>query len=200
MNEQDVLSTGDFLRNDTNFNELYPDSIQLMARRHWTPLHIAKLATTFLADDPGCKILDIGSGAGKFCLAAASYAPHCRFYGIEQRDYLIRHALKAQKVLDLHNVSFLRGNFTQLNLRDFNHFYFFNSFYENLDDLDRIDEQVPYSEAIYSHYVRSLHSALKNMPKGTKIVTYHSLNEEIPLGYDLVETLENGDLNFWKKR
>jgi SAM-dependent methyltransferase len=200
MSEYHVAPKDDFFRSDLNFNDLYPDSIQLLARRHWTPLHIARLVAGFLAGDGHEKILDIGSGAGKFCLAAAHYAPDSRFYGVEQRDYLIGHALAVQKALGVKNVSFLRGNFTQLDLSQFNHFYFYNSFYENLEDQDRIDELIPYSEAIYARYVRHLHAGLKQMPKGTKVVTYHSLNEEIPLGYELVETLENGDLNFWRKR
>ena len=37
------------------------------------------------------------------------------------------------------------------------------------------------------------------MPRGTKIVTYHSLMAEVPVGYELVDTLESGDLRFWRK-
>jgi SAM-dependent methyltransferase len=200
MNGESLISVNHYIESDGQFNELYPHSIQLMAKRHWTPLHIAKLATDFLAENQGAKILDIGSGAGKFCLAGALYNPGVKFYGVEQRKYLIDHAAHAQKRLGVKNVSFIEGNFTQLDLKQFDHFYFFNSFFENLDDFDRIDEMIHYSEGLYEYYVRYLHTGLKGMPAGTKIVTYHSLMEEIPREYSLLETLENGELSFWIKQ
>lgn len=190
-----------FLKTDADFNNIYPLSIQGLAHRHWTPLHVTKLATEFLTSGfSQTRILDIGSGAGKFCLAGACYAPEHHFYGIEQREYMFEEAIKAQKKIGVSNVSFKHGNFTQLNLRQFDHFYFYNSFYENLHAEGRMDENIGYSESLYNYYVRYLHSGLQSMPKGTKIVTYHSLYEEVPLSYGLVDTLEGGNLNFWIKR
>lgn len=171
----------------------------MLASRHWTSIDIGKLAAGFLAGK-GSRILDIGSGVGKFCLTGAYHAPDAQFYGIEQREYLMRMAVKAQKTLDLQNISFLHGNFTQLNLLEFDHFYFFNSFYENIDDLDRIDEDIDYSEALYDYYVSYLYNGLQQMPEGTKLVTYHSFQREIPRGYEIVESHHNGNLNFWIKK
>ena len=190
----------EYLKTDIDFNGLYSPSIQSMARQHWTPLRIARLAADFLTSTPKSKILDIGSGAGKFCLAGACIAPRHLFYGIEQREYIFKEALRAQKQIGVSNVSFIHGNFTRLDLREFDHFYFFNSFYENLNDEGRIDHEVEYSEELYRSYVRHLHSGLQLMPGGTRIATYHSLCEEIPLSYDLIDSLEGGNLNFWIKR
>jgi len=189
-----------YLRTDLAFNDLYSYSTQALSQQHWTPLKVVRLATVFLTSGPSARILDIGSGAGKFCLAGACFAPGHKFYGIEQRAYLVEQAKIAQKKIGITNVSLMQGNFTQLDLRRFNHFYFFNSFYENLNEEGRIDNDIEYSEALYKYYVRYLHSGLQEMPKGTRIVTYHSLYEEIPLSYDLVDTLEGGNLNFWIKR
>lgn len=188
-----------FFKSDLNFNEVYPLKMRMLASRHWTPIHIAKLAIEFLAGE-GNKILDIGSGVGKFCLAGAYYAPGVQFYGIEQRAGLIRHAIRAQRTLDIQNVSFIHGNFTQLDLREFDHFYFYNSFFENVDNSDRIDDEIECSEALFEYYVAYLFRALQQMPTGTKIVTYHTFHGEIPLGYEIVESHQNGQLNFWKKR
>lgn len=199
MNDDILIPKEDYLRSDTDFNKLYSSDIQILARRHWTPIHIAQLATTFLAKR-GSKILDIGSGVGKFCLTAAHYAPTAHFFGVEQRKYLIDEALRAQWTLGIQNASFINANFTQLNLQEFDHFYFFNSFYENIDDMDRIDEDIAYSVALYEYYVRYLHKCLVDMPKGTKIVTYHSLEEEIPIGYDLIASHSDNNLRFWMKR
>lgn len=200
MRSQQLAILGRYLETDELFNSLYPPDIQMMAKRHWTPLHIVKIATEFLRGGLGTKVLDIGSGAGKFCLAAALYNPNVDFYGVEQRDYLVQTANSVKNRLKIDNAYFVEGNFTQLNLGQFDHFYFFNSFYENLDDNDRIDETINYSEALYEYYVRYLRAGLRTMPVGTKIVTYHSLNEEVPREYRLVETMENGELNFWVRK
>ncbi|WP_288878918.1 class I SAM-dependent methyltransferase [Pedobacter panaciterrae] len=195
-----VNQGNEFLTTDIVFDNIYPHSIQLLARQHWTPLRVARLATDFLTAGPPSRILDIGSGAGKFCLAAACFAPQYYFYGIEQRGHILEEAKNAQEKIGVTNVSFLHGNFTQLDLSQFDHFYFFNSFYENLNDEGRIDNDIDYSEDLYRYYVRYLHNGLRLMPEGTRIATYHSLYEEVPLSYDLVDSLEGGNLNFWIKR
>jgi SAM-dependent methyltransferase len=189
-----------YFHSDAHFNQLYPHEAQLMAAQHFTPLHVTRHVIDFLAAEHGARILDIGSGAGKFCLVAAAYAPPAFIFGVEQRVNLVAHALNAKKQLGLDNVSFIEGNFIQLDLRQYDHFYFYNSFYENLNNFDRIDETIVYSEELYASYVRSLHHQLKLMPKGTKIATYHSFTAEIPKEYKLVETTENGELKFWVRK
>ncbi len=188
-----------YLSDDCGFNELFPREIQKCSRRHWTPLDIIDVSIEFLAQTNG-KVLDIGSGVGKFCIAGGYYAPGSHFYGIEQRHDLVDLAIAAQRKLGITNATFLKGNFTQLNLQDFDHFYFFNSFYENLDHAERIDDNIDYSPGLYDYYNRYLFSELQKMPAGTRVVTYHSLLGEIPGAYDLVECLEGGDLNFWIKQ
>ena len=198
--DSQIQQQREYLKSDLTFNGLYPHPMQALSRQHWTPLRVARLATGFLTAGPPARVLDIGSGVGKFCLAGACFAPTHYFYGIEQRAYLVQQAKMAQKKIGAGNVTLMHGNFTQLDLRQFDHFYFFNSFYENLSDEGRIDNEIDYSEALYRYYVRYLHNGLQAMPKGTRIATYHSLYEEIPLSYDLVDTLEGGNLNFWIKR
>lgn len=188
-----------FPATDLTFDSIYPDAIRKLARQHWTPLHVTRLVTDFLDTNVPSKILDIGCGAGKFCLAAAHFAPQHHFFGVEQRGYILKEAKQAQARIGISNVSFIHGNFTQLNLREYDHFYFFNSFYENLNEDGQIDQHIAYSEALYDYYVRYLHNGLSGMPKGTKIATYHSLYREIPLSYDLVDSLECGNLNLWIK-
>ena len=130
---------------DRDFDLLYPLHIQTLARRHWTPLPVAKRAAAYLAMEENARILDIGSGAGKFCLAAAHYKPNALFFGIEQRNSLITHAERVKEKLGLENAFFIFGNFTQLDFRQYDHFYFYNSFYENLACTDKIDDSIDYS-------------------------------------------------------
>ena len=199
MNDQTAVVKDKYYNNDMAFNELYPLNIRKFSSRHWTPIHIAKLASDFLGNS-GSKILDIGSGSGKFCLLAGHSSPEAYFYGVEQRKYLVDHALKAKWKLGLENVSFINANITQINFMEFDHFYFYNSFYENLDDSDRIDEDIDYSTSLYTYYAKYLNKELQQKPKGTKVVTYHSFLDEIPMSYDIVSSQENGNLVFWIKR
>lgn len=200
MKQTSILSIDRHFASDEAFHKLYPVSVNRMAMRHWTPLRIAKSAMEFLNTRENCSILDIGSGSGKFCLAAAHYAPHANLYGIEQRTYLVRHAKTVQQRIGLDNVAFIEGNFTALDFKKFDHFYFFNSFWENLDYTDKIDNTIDHSEALYDYYVTYLKNALVDMPSGTRIVTFHSLLDEVPKSYHLVKSLESGMLNFWIRK
>lgn len=200
MENKNVLTMADYMHSDEVFDQLFPQSMRSLARRHWTPLHVAKQAAEFYEAGQACKILDIGSGVGKFCLAAAAYAPDALFFGVEQRPLLVDYALQARGKLGVPNASFIEANFTQLDMKRYDHFYFYNSFHENIDDSDRIDERISYSFSLYDFYIRQLHKGFKSMPSGTKIVTYHTLWNEIPREYRLEKTSENGALNFWIKR
>jgi SAM-dependent methyltransferase len=193
------IHTENWFGSDAQFNQLYPSSIQLLAQRHWTPLVIARKAATFLATESNARILDIGSGAGKFCLAAAHYKPKALYYGIEQRKRLVTHAESAKETLGLENVSFLNGNFTQIDFRNYNHFYFYNAFYENIAGTDKIDNSIDYSLELYNYYNRYLCKQLEQKPPGTRVASFHSLEDEMPNGYHIVGSEMNDLLRFWIK-
>lgn len=192
-------AAGNWFISDDQFNKIYVPEIQQLAKRHWTPLGVAALASRFLATEKGVRVLDIGSGVGKFCLAAGYYHPNARFYGVEQRGDLIEHARDANTLLGLDNVFFIHSNLTELPLNDFDHFYFFNAFFENLAGQDKIDDNVKYSVDLYNLYTRYLYKQLKQRPVGTRIATYHSLEDEIPAGYHVVGSEINDLLKFWVK-
>jgi SAM-dependent methyltransferase len=184
---------------DAQLHNLYPESIQLLAARHWTPLNIAQMVVEFLATHAGVKILDIGSGVGKFCLAGAYYKPQASFFGVEQRKHLIDHAETAKEELGLQNVHFIHSNITKLDFKQFDHFYFFNSFYENLMTNDKIDNTIAHSPFLYKFYHRQLYKKLEEMPAGTRLVTFHCMKDVIPMGYYEVEARMGTLLKFWLK-
>ncbi len=184
---------------DCQFNEIFPPSIQLLAQRHWTPLEVAIKAADFLAAENNVSILDIGSGVGKFCLAAANHKPNAFFTGVEQRLSLIRHAETAKAILQLNNAWFINGNFTQIDFRNYDHFYFFNAFYENLEGTVKIDNSIDYSGELYNYYSRYLYKQLQQKPAGTRLAAYHSLEDEMPPEYHVVGVEMEGLLKFWIK-
>lgn len=188
-----------YLSNE-NFDRLYPQRIQQLSKRHWTPLSVARQAARFLAHAPGKRVLDIGSGVGKFCLIGAHFFPEALFYGVEQRRELYFYAQAAREATQQHNVDFINANFTELSLDDYDGFYFYNSFFENLDHKDRIDHQIEYSASLYTYYSNYLYKALDNKPEGTRLVTFHSLEDEVPPGYRVVEASEDLMLKMWVKQ
>ncbi|HTR31859.1 MAG TPA: methyltransferase domain-containing protein [Puia sp.] len=184
---------------DNLLNSLYPPSIRALASHHWTPLPVALEASRFLTCAGDAVILDIGSGVGKFCLAAAALAPRSLFVGVEQRTSLVAYAETARKKIGLDNVSFLHGNFTQLDFRSFDHFYFYNAFYENLAGSDKIDDDIAYSRELYRYYSHYLLLQLLQRPAGTRLVTFCSSEDEIPPGYREMDSGFGGQLKFWIK-
>jgi SAM-dependent methyltransferase len=188
-----------WFRSDETFNSIYPLPMQRLALRHWTPLRVTKAIVDFLTPVNDVSVLDIGSGVGKFCLAAAYYKPSAFFAGIEQRANLVEVAESVQTRLQLSNVSFHQGDFTNVDFSEYDHFYFFNSFYENLLDENQIDDTIEFSGELYNYYTRCLHKKLSDMPPGTRIVTYHSLEDEMPFSYRTVYSKFNNRLKFWVK-
>lgn len=184
---------------DQHFNQIYPQSMQKLAGRHWTPLNVARKAALFLAAEPHAKVLDIGSGTGKFCLGAAHYRSNAFYTGIEQRANLTKEAEKARQLLGLTNVQFIHGNFTQISLKEYDHFYFYNSFYENLAETDKIDHSIDYSVELFNYYNRYLYTQLESMPAGTRLATYHSLEDEVPRCYHVVWSGMDNLLKCWIK-
>lgn len=76
---------------DGSFDRFLPEPLKLVSPEYWTPLAVAQQAAKW-ADDSGFRtVVDIGSGAGKFCVAAALFGK-CRFIGLEQYSSLVTSA------------------------------------------------------------------------------------------------------------
>lgn len=188
-----------WLETDIGFNRLYPVSMQNLSARHWTPLPVVRRAAAYLSVKNNVRILDIGSGIGKFCLAGACLKPGTMFFGVEQRKNLVEYAAAAKQQLQVSNVAFIHGNFTQVDFRQYDHFYFFNSFYENLTESDTIDNNIAYSPELFTYYNRYLYRQLEKKPPGTRLVTFHSMEEEIPHSYQNVGAEMENLLKYWVK-
>jgi tRNA G46 methylase TrmB len=189
----------EWFTDDVSFNTLYPAQIQKLADLHWTPLKVAKNAAEFLVPEDGAKVLDIGSGSGKFCIAASYYKPNGLFYGVEQRKDLLDCAIEAEYNLNLNNLSFIYGNFTQLDFTQFDHFYFYNSFQENIEGTEKIDYKIQHSLSLYNYYNSYLFNQLEKMPVGTRVVTYHTWDAQMPSGYHIVNSEFDKLLKFWMR-
>jgi len=167
---------------------------------HWTPIAVAIKAAEHLAAGPGKHILDIGSGVGKFCITAAHYFPELYFYGIEQRKALVDEAVIAQNATSTTNIQFIHGNFTELDMGQFDHFYFYNSFSENIVHHKPIDNLVQTSAAIYEEYLSRFYELLEDKPAGTRLATFHCPDDDIPPAYKRIRHDAAESLGLWLKQ
>lgn len=184
---------------DEEFDQIYPEAIRKVADTHFTPIQVSKFAAKIIADRPNIKILDIGAGVGKFC-TIGSVCSEGYFVGVEQRKGLYEIAKGICKRYKLTNVEIINANILDISFADFEAFYFFNSFQENLSVSDRIDDEVQLKRELFREYSLFVRDQLAAMPKGTKIVTYYSLLSEIPKNYTLTLSAFDEKLKVWEKK
>ncbi len=188
-----------WFESDEAFNDLLPESLKRVAARHWTPHDVAVKAAQFLGINKNEKVLDIGSGVGKFCLIAGHLLPNIQFVGVEQRANLVELSTKLAEELALQNVTFIHQNIADLDFEEYHHFYFYNSFYENIEGTEKIDYDIPYASKLYDHYNLILYKKLDKKPSGARLVTFHSLGNEVPRGYEIVQTDYDNYLQYYIK-
>ena len=183
---------------DEEFDRIYPEAIRKVADTHFTPIQVSKFAAKALADRPGTKILDIGAGVGKFC-TIGSVCSEGHFVGVEQRTGLCNIAKSVCQRYNLTNVEIINANIRDTNFTDFDAFYFFNPFQENLSVSERIDDEVELKRELFYEYSLFVKERLAAMPVGTKIVTYYSFLREIPESYSLQLSAFKEKLKVWEK-
>jgi SAM-dependent methyltransferase len=183
---------------DAEFDQVFTKKIQKFAAVHFTPVAVAKAAAEYLTEKKGQKILDIGSGAGKFCLVAAALTEGY-FTGIEQRRSLFLLSKRIAKRFKVENVQFLHGNITDISLANYDGFYFYNAFFENVSQTESLSPEFELSIELYRKYSFFVRNQLDSLAIGTKIVTYFSFLKELPESFELEKTDFDGNLKFWKK-
>lgn len=184
---------------DEEFDEIYPASVRRKSKVHWTPVSVARIAAQLLVDRPGVKVLDSGSGVGKFCFVGAAVTRGV-FTGVEQRKDLAELSNGLFEKYGLSNAYTIHSNITSINFKRYDAFYFYNPFMENLCKSHRIDDEVNLSIDYYKKYIGYVRRQLRDLPYGTRVVTYCSTGLKIPLGYCKVATYADGLLDLWIKR
>ena len=196
------LADDAFLVDDVSFDAVYPEDIRRISSRFWTPVATAKRAATLLHDAGARRVLDVGSGAGKFALVAAASFPELFVVGVEQRVELVEVAGAARSTIGVNNVRFVHGDATDALWGDYDGFYFYNSFAENLfDPGDRIDDRTTLSFARFARDVQRTFALLRSLPAGVSIATFYGSSGRIPSAFELVhqEAAGSGWLRLWTK-
>jgi SAM-dependent methyltransferase len=193
---------GTALVDDVAFDDRLPPSLQIKSSIHFTPIDVARHAATLLAPWPGMRVLDVGAGAGKFCLAAAHAVPTAHFVGVELREHLVRLATRLAVEWRIPNALFLPGDAFDLDWSLFDAFYFYNPFAEYL--LDKpflLDDELDFARGGFDLNVAAVQERLTAARPGTRVVTFHGFGGAPPAGYQLVlgEEIETGRMELWIK-
>ncbi|WP_317897739.1 class I SAM-dependent methyltransferase [Aurantibacillus circumpalustris] len=183
---------------DAEFDTIYPTEMRKMSKRHFTEIDVAIIAAQFLVTKPKQKILDIGSGLGKFCFVAGSYTD-ASYTGVDYRKHFVELCDELTTKHKFKNVRFIHNDVVNVDFTEFDSFYFFNSFLEHWDHGAGLDDTVILNYHNYKRYSEFLKNQFEKLPDGTRIVTYHAERDQIPDSYKLLNTYYNGLLNCWEK-
>lgn len=169
---------------DASFDAFLPDDLRCVSARFWTPLLVAMRLARWLAPLGVQHIVDIGSGAGKLCVAAA-LAGNARFTGIEHRGRLVRAATALAATFGVSDrVRFLHCAVAEETLPSADAYYLFNPFGENLyGGDDHLDDDVELSAMRYARDVAATNQLLEGAAVGTILVTYNGYGGTVPVSY-----------------
>lgn len=183
---------------DSAFDEIFQEKYTKISRIHWTPIEIAKIATKWLATSSNTKILDIGSGVGKFCIVGAMLSD-AHFFGIEKRQSLVNETNRLKQKLNLNNINIINENIVNINFKDYDAFYYFNPFCEQIAEYDFIDDKIKTSQTKYRNYEDHVFNQLDDLKVGARLVTYFSEPFTPPPSFKIKEMMFDGELVFWEK-
>ena len=79
---------------DAAFDGLLPAVARVKSKQYWSPISVARRAATRFARHGCRRVLDVGCGPGKFCIAGAIERPDVHFFGVEQRTGLAETAME----------------------------------------------------------------------------------------------------------
>jgi SAM-dependent methyltransferase len=169
---------------DAAFDHFLSDPIRGLSAQHWTPLAVAARAAQWFDECNIRTVVDIGSGVGKFCVAAA-LSGYCHFTGLEHREELVACARRlAQRFGVESRTHFIHGALGDARLPTADAYYLFNPFEENVSDAtERIDESVELSSERRARDLQATHALLSRAAAGTYVLLYNGFGGALPTSY-----------------
>ncbi|MGZ3449451.1 MAG: methyltransferase domain-containing protein [Polyangiales bacterium] len=170
---------------DRSLDALYPAAIREAAERSWTKVPVARRAAEAFVEQGATRVLDVGAGCGKFCIAAAMSCRSLELVGWERDPHLVEIATSVAATLGVPNARFVAGDASRVSWGEFEGIYLFRPFDdEELEEIQRIE--------------RSLEEARLGMV----VVTFNRFGGRVPIGWELAreERVDWTWLRTWVKR
>lgn len=165
------------------FDDALPPALRQLSETHWTPAAVVRLGASWLVEFGARRVLDVGSGVGKFCtLASLETSLSC--VGLEHRSHLVDAAREAAARLGATRCEFVVGGLEQLELLSADALYFYNPFAESISAPSLgIDETIGLSPRRYLSEVRCVQSHLRRAKAGQLLLTFHGFGGRVPECY-----------------
>jgi SAM-dependent methyltransferase len=187
---------------DRFFDRFLPDDLRALSSDQWTPLEVVSAAASWLREAGVQRVVDIGSGPGKFCVAAA-LASGCELLGLEQNPRLVSVASSLARLFGVQGrARFVHGKLGDGELPPADAYYLYNPFAQHLfapgDDLLR-GGQPDYER--YREDVVSAQDALRRAPTGTIVLSYNGFGGIMPGSYEMCRVSHELPcvLRMWRK-
>jgi cyclopropane fatty-acyl-phospholipid synthase-like methyltransferase len=187
---------------DDAFDAVYDRRIRGLSLRHWTPVAVAARAAAMLVEAGATRILDVGSGVGKFCLVGAMRTD-AEFVGVELREDLVHVARQAAKTLGVSRATFVHADVADFPFAGFDGVFLYNPFFEHVTRLRPIDKTVERSRATYERLVTATVAKLAELSTPGAIVTFSGFGGRVPPdAFEFLgeEAAGNDWLERWVKR
>ena len=187
---------------DDEFDAWLPAAVRWPSVRYWTQVGVAVRVARWLRSRGVCSVLDVGSGAGKFCVVGA-LSTGLSFTGVEQRANLVDSARSLAARFGMSGrARFVHGDLDDVDCNLFDALYFYNPFGENVAPIaSRLDEKVELGRARFDRDIATAQAVLSRMPLGAYLVTYNGYGGRVPDSFDLVHAKVAGLslLRLWRK-
>jgi SAM-dependent methyltransferase len=171
---------------DEEVDLVYPPTLRAASRAYFSPVVVARRAAELLVESPATRVMDVGSGAGKFCLVGA-LTTGASFVGVERRARLVDVAEAAARRLGVNSVRFVVGGIDAIDPAEHDALYFFNPFLENLwPAAEWLDAAVELSPAQFDRDVALALGLLGRARAGMRVATYNGIGVKMPETYRLL--------------
>jgi len=166
---------------DHAFDELVPAELRHLSQVHWTPIAIAARAVTLLCPWRKTRVLDVGSGIGKFCTVGA-LSELGLWFGVEQHESLVHVAERIARRLGVGGRTvFLHDDAFAVDWSEFDALYLYNPFEHSLA-APGLSSTTVESEI----QAARVHERLSTLRPGTRVVTLHGFGAAMPPSFSLV--------------
>lgn len=188
--------------NDQDFDQFMQYENRRVSTEYWTPIRVATRAAQWLDYFGARSVVDVGSGVGKFCVAAA-LAGNCYFTGIEQRTRLVAAARALAQTFEVDDrVDFVQSTLSEVGWPPADAYYLYNPFGENLYRFeDQLDGEVESGLDRYKREIAQAERFIEHAPRGTLLVTYNGFGGRVPDSYEQVAIDRDHphELRMWRK-
>jgi SAM-dependent methyltransferase len=186
---------------DDEFDQVYGRWHRMLSPYYWTPVAIAFRAAQLLTSGGRRRVLDVGSGVGKFCIVGA-LTTQSVFVGVERRPKLVVAARTAASLLEARRTVFVPADFTAVDFEKFDAFYLFNPFEELVSEgIISIDNGADVAPDRFEEYVAAVMTKLRRAPRASRVLTYFGYGGPRPPGFKLLHREAAGEdaLTLWQK-